>query len=515
MKLYPAVHCVTVAVLLGLLSLHVGCSQEPPASEESVAPEASPSAGDVDEGTPEQGSAEPKSPKPEPEVEKDSSDQGKKEAASTTPTEPKEFVVPEGTPEEILAFLEGLKNERPAERDPESVKVFMGKLGRAVVAASEKILAGKPTDQQAEEAVQYKLAGLGLLEQAGDESAAVKRAALPAELEAAGHGNLLRTVEIDGLISRMQRLRMASQDEVTAFSEDLAKFFEKSTPEPRDAALALQAASMLEQMLAPKLAAQVYERYGKVFVGMEDPQAAEMGAMMVGAARRLQLMGNEMPLEGITLGGEDFKWDEYRGKIVLVDFWATWCGPCIHEMANIRENYDKYHDRGFDVVGISIDEDRDALESFQKENELPWTILVDEALKEAGRETMSARYGVFGIPNVTLVGKDGKVIALNPRGPELGQQLEKLLGKVPPDAPANAANEEAKKEDNPRREEPAVKENASEKKDAPAAETKAADEQATKENGAKKGEPAVKEDAPEKKDAPAEEPAAEAKPKEG
>jgi alkyl hydroperoxide reductase subunit AhpC len=141
-------------------------------------------------------------------------------------------------------------------------------------------------------------------------------------------------------------------------------------------------------------------------------------------------------------------------------------------MSNIRANYDKYHDRGFDVVGISTDDDRDALISFLKSNELPWTVLVDEDLKKADRETMSQRYGIFGIPNVTLVGKDGKVAAMDVRGPELGARLEELLGKADaPVAPAEAAKEPAAKE--PAAKEPAAKE--------PAAKEPAAKEPAAKE----------------------------------
>lgn len=419
MKQKQVVHCLAAAFAFGLMALPVGCSQgddqQSPAAPTSVSAEVTPA------------------------------DAPAESQASTVPSEADELAVPEGTPEELLTFLDSLKTKEPAARDPKSVKAFMGKLGNAVVTASERILAGKPSDEQAEQAIQYKLGGLGLLERAGDESAAAKRAALPAELEATGRGALVRMVQFDGLVSRFQMLQMSSSTDAALYAEDLAKFYEKYPPEPQEIGLALQPMQDLERLLTPEEFAKAYSSYAKVFSAMEDPQVKELAAMMAGAARRMQLMGNEMPLEGITVDGKDFKWDEYRGKVVLVDFWATWCGPCIQEMENIRANYDKYHDRGFDVVGISTDQERPALDSFLKNNELPWTILVDEDLKKADRESMSVRYGVFGIPNVTLVGKDGKVIAMNPRGPELGERLAELLGNEPPATPAEASGDAAAK----------------------------------------------------------------------
>ncbi|MCP5112899.1 MAG: hypothetical protein GY953_18900, partial [bacterium] len=95
--------------------------------------------------------------------------------AEVAESEPDPFAVPEGTPEEMFEFLHGLKSQQPPARDPESVKAFMKKLGQAVATASDRILAAKPSEEQASEAVQYKLAGLSLLEQSGDTSVAAIR----------------------------------------------------------------------------------------------------------------------------------------------------------------------------------------------------------------------------------------------------------------------------------------------------------------------------------------------------
>lgn len=344
-------------------------------------------------------------------------------------SEPETFAIPEGTPEELFAFLQGLSSEEPAARDQESMRAFYSKLGHTVVKTADQILAGKPNKEQTEEAFQYKLEGLMLLDQIGDPSVAATRAAMPAALRAAGLDSLIRFVTLHELLGRLRKLGTAEPKEIQAFADELAKFFEKSTPEPQEAGLAMQVSGLLKQALKPETAAIYLERFGKIFSKLKDEQAAEMGAVMLGMARQIGLVGQEMPLEGLTLDGKELQWDTYRGKVVLVDFWATWCGPCIEEIGSIRQCYERYHDQGFDVVGISVDKDRGALVSFQKTNELPWTILCDYDLNRAGREMMATRYGVDRYPTMMLVGKDGKVIAMDPRGPELERRLAELLGQ--------------------------------------------------------------------------------------
>jgi thiol-disulfide isomerase/thioredoxin len=108
-----------------------------------------------------------------------------------------------------------------------------------------------------------------------------------------------------------------------------------------------------------------------------------------------------------------------------VDFWATWCGPCKAELPNVLANYEKYRSRGFEVVGVSCDEDKAALVKFIEEQKLPWPIM----FQQPGELSMANYYGVTGIPTAILTNKKGEVISLNARGPELTRLLGELLGK--------------------------------------------------------------------------------------
>lgn len=173
----------------------------------------------------------------------------------------------------------------------------------------------------------------------------------------------------------------------------------------------------------------------KAYEGLKDasnnhPQITKLAE---DATLSLDLIGTEataFPDSAKDLDGKPVSLADYKGKVVLIDFWATWCGPCRAEMPNVVEAYEKYHDKGFEIIGASLDgpKDADKVRKFAAEHRMPWRQVYDPDGPQNPFESEVAReFKVTGIPHTLLVDREGKVLRIGLRGKALQRTLARVF----------------------------------------------------------------------------------------
>lgn len=182
-------------------------------------------------------------------------------------------------------------------------------------------------------------------------------------------------------------------------------------------------------------------------------------------SKRLSILGQELDFSGLAeLDGKEFDFSQYAGKIVVVDFWATWCQPCLNEIPNLKKMLEAHQENGVEVLGVNLDEKREDFDVFLKSNPLPWKSVVSSDAENVGFKTpISQRLGITAIPFVLIIDRDGKVIALHARGRLLDQKIEELVaaGKVQANK-AGESNAAAEPAPTPLTEQPAAAEQPAE-----------------------------------------------------
>lgn len=125
-----------------------------------------------------------------------------------------------------------------------------------------------------------------------------------------------------------------------------------------------------------------------------------------------------------TPTGEEVSLSDYRGKYLLLDFWASWCGPCLREIPNVKRVYERFHNQGFEILSVSLDEKKENWTSAIEKNQLNWGHV--SSLK-GWKCPVVELYHISGVPAMFLLDKEGKIVATDLRGEELEEQVAKLF----------------------------------------------------------------------------------------
>ncbi len=202
---------------------------------------------------------------------------------------------------------------------------------------------------------------------------------------------------------------------------------EDAKPETKSQASVIDVMESLEAADAP--GGDINGWIAKAEKHLKDFPAEKMNKMVegkiAGIKANAELKSKPLEMKFTAVDGREVDLSKLQGKVVLIDFWATWCGPCVAELPNVLKAYKELHPKGFEIVGISLDQDKAALESFVKERGMEWPQYFDG---KGWQNEISTKYGISSIPAMWLVNKKGMVVSTNARG-GLEENVAKLLAE--------------------------------------------------------------------------------------
>jgi thiol-disulfide isomerase/thioredoxin len=321
--------------------------------------------------------------------------------------------------EKLVAYIEKMLDK------PKSIQSRPG-FTEAVVEACDRVLMANPATKETEilTAAEAKFEILHKKACTGDDPCDKALVAFTEQMKADARPRVARQVAFFQQERKVLDGAELPADKIPDLLKELKDYFAAEKLTSKHLRMASSTVALINKLERGDEREKLFAEFGGLFAKAGDKELARYGKKLAQKpeAEESDLVGKELELDGTTAAGNPFQWDGYRGKVVLVDFWATWCGPCRKEMLHVKELYEKHSARGFTVVGVSLDKDQEALGAYLAENQIPWENLAGDETQE-----LAQTYGVRGIPTMMAVGKDGKILGVSHNVSSLIPLIEKAL----------------------------------------------------------------------------------------
>lgn len=234
--------------------------------------------------------------------------------------------------------------------------------------------------------------------------------ALPANLRyQAEHILLMQWLDNSDLIT--------TRDQAAGIENRMTNLLEKNPQDPRAISFQLGRAGLMLRFDHDKGIALLQD-----LAKSADQNLAEGAASQLAKTR---IIGKPLDLQFTAVDGSSVDLSAMRGRVVLIDFWASWCPDCIRETPEVRAVYQKYKDKGFNVIGISLDKDQQAMSNYIAKKLIPWPQYFDG---RGWANDFATRFGVRAIPELWLINQRGEVVSTDVSAHQLETKLVQLLG---------------------------------------------------------------------------------------